>query len=141
MKVLITGGAGFIGSNFIFYMRKKHPEYELVCFDKLTYAGNLETLASVMDQPNFKFIRGDIADREAVDRAFAEEKPDKVVNFAAESHVDRSIEDPGVFLQTNVLGTQVLLDACLKYGAQRYHQVSTDEVYGVLPGPARSVLH
>ena len=133
MKVLITGGAGFIGSNFIFYMRKKHPEYELVCFDKLTYAGNLETLASVMDQPNFKFIRGDIADREAVDRAFAEEKPDKVVNFAAESHVDRSIEDPGVFLQTNVLGTQVLLDACLKYGAQRYHQVSTDEVYGDLP--------
>jgi len=133
MKVLITGGAGFIGSNFIFYMRKKHPDYELVCFDKLTYAGNLETLASVMDQPNFKFIRGDIADRKVVDRVFAEEKPDLVVNFAAESHVDRSIEDPGVFLQTNVLGTQVLLDTCRKYGVRRYHQVSTDEVYGDLP--------
>jgi len=133
MKVLITGGAGFIGSNFIFYMRKKHLDYELICLDKLTYAGNLETLAAVMDQPNFKFIRGDIADREAVDRAFAEEKPDMVVNFAAESHVDRSIEDPDVFLQTNVLGTQVLLDACRKYGVRRYHQVSTDEVYGDLP--------
>jgi len=133
MKVLITGGAGFIGSNFIFYMRKRHPEYELTCFDKLTYAGNLATLESVMEQPNFKFIRGDIADREAVDRAFAEEKPDMVVNFAAESHVDRSIENPGVFLQTNVMGTQVLLDACRKYGVKRYHQVSTDEVYGDLP--------
>lgn len=133
MKILVTGGAGFIGSNFIFYIRKKHPEYELICFDKLTYAGNPATLESVMELPNFRFIRGDIADREAVDRVFAEEKPDVVVNFAAESHVDRSIEDPGVFLLTNVMGTQVLLDACRKYGVKRYHQVSTDEVYGDLP--------
>ena len=133
MKVLVTGGAGFIGSNFIFYMRKRHPEYELVCFDKLTYAGNLATLKSVMGQPNFQFIRGDIADREAVSSLFKTEKPDVVVNFAAESHVDRSIEDPGVFLQTNVMGTQVLLDACRQYGVRRYHQVSTDEVYGDLP--------
>lgn len=133
MKILITGGAGFIGSNFIFYMRKKHPDYELVCLDKLTYAGNLETLASVMDKPNFKFIRADIADREAVYGIFEAEKPDVVVNFAAESHVDRSIENPGIFLQTNVLGTQVLLDACRKVGVKRYHQVSTDEVYGDLP--------
>ncbi len=133
MKILVTGGAGFIGSNFIFYMRKKHPDYELVCLDKLTYAGNLETLSSVMDQPNFQFIRGDIADREAVYGVIETEKPDVVVNFAAESHVDRSIENPAVFLETNVMGTQVLLDACRKYGIQRYHQVSTDEVYGDLP--------
>lgn len=133
MKILITGGAGFIGSNFIFYMRKKHPDYDLVCMDKLTYAGNLATLKSVMDDPKFKFIRADIADREAVYGVFEAEKPDVVVNFAAESHVDRSIEDPGIFLQTNVLGTQVLLDASRKYGVKRYHQVSTDEVYGDLP--------
>jgi len=133
MKMLITGGAGFIGSNFIFYMRKKHPEYELVCVDKLTYAGNLETLAGVMDDPKFKFIRTDIADREAVYGVFEREKPDVVVNFAAESHVDRSIETPDIFLTTNVMGTQVLLDACRKYGVRRYHQVSTDEVYGDLP--------
>ena len=133
MKILVTGGAGFIGSNFIFYMRKKHPDYALVCLDKLTYAGNLETLASVMDTPNFEFIRGDIADRTAVYAAFEAEKPDMVVNFAAESHVDRSIENPSVFLETNVMGTQVLLDACRKYGMERYHQVSTDEVYGDLP--------
>ena len=133
MKILVTGGAGFIGSNFIFYMRRKHPAYELVCLDKLTYAGNLETLASVMDGLNFKFIRGDIADREAVYGIFEAEKPDVVVNFAAESHVDRSIENPAVFLETNVMGTQALLDACRKYGVRRYHQVSTDEVYGDLP--------
>ena len=133
MKILVTGGAGFIGSNFIFYMRKKHPVYELVCLDKLTYAGNLETLASVMDKPHFRFIRADIADREAVYGIFEAERPDVVVNFAAESHVDRSIENPAVFLETNVMGTQVLLDACRKYGIQRYHQVSTDEVYGDLP--------
>ena len=133
MKILVTGGAGFIGSNFIFYMRRKHPDDTLVCLDKLTYAGNLETLASVMDQPDFRFIRADIADREAVYRIFEAEKPDVVVNFAAESHVDRSIENPAVFLETNVRGTQVLLDACRKYGIQRYHQVSTDEVYGDLP--------
>lgn len=133
MKILVTGGAGFIGSNFIFYMRRKHPDDTLVCLDKLTYAGNLETLASVMDQPDFRFIRADIADREAVYRIFEAETPDVVVNFAAESHVDRSIENPAVFLETNVMGTQVLLDACRKYGIQRYHQVSTDEVYGDLP--------
>ncbi|MEY8232639.1 dTDP-glucose 4,6-dehydratase [Oscillospiraceae bacterium 50-16] len=133
MKLLVTGGAGFIGSNFIFYERKKHPDYDIICLDKLTYAGNLETLESVMDQPNFKFVRGDIADREAVFELFQAEKPDVVVNFAAESHVDRSIEDPGIFLKTNVLGTQVLLDACRQYGVKRYHQVSTDEVYGDLP--------
>ena len=133
MKLMITGGAGFIGSNFIFYERKKHPEHEIICLDKLTYAGNLATLASVMDQPNFKFVRGDIADREAVFTLFEAEKPDVVVNFAAESHVDRSIEDPGIFLKTNVLGTQVLLDACRQFGVTRYHQVSTDEVYGDLP--------
>ena len=133
MKILITGGAGFIGSNFIFYMEEKHPEHDLVCLDKLTYAGNLATLAPVMEKPNFRFIRGDIADRETVYDIFENEKPDVVVNFAAESHVDRSIEDPGIFLQTNVMGTQVLLDACRKYGVERYHQVSTDEVYGDLP--------
>lgn len=133
MKVLITGGAGFIGSNFIFYMREKHPDYQLICLDKLTYAGNLATLAPVMEEPNFTFIRADIADREAVYGIFEAEKPDVVVNFAAESHVDRSIENPSVFLETNVMGTEVLLDACRKYGVQRYHQVSTDEVYGDLP--------
>ena len=133
MKILVTGGAGFIGSNFIFYERKKHPDYDIICLDKLTYAGNLATLETVMDQPNFKFIRGDIADREAVFELFQVEKPDVVVNFAAESHVDRSIEDPGIFLKTNVLGTQVLLDACRQFGVTRCHQVSTDEVYGDLP--------
>lgn len=133
MKMLITGGAGFIGSNFIFYMRKMHPDYDLVCIDKLTYAGNLETLASVMDDPKFRFIRADIADRSEIYRIFEVEKPDTVVNFAAESHVDRSIENPAVFLETNVMGTQVLLDASRKYGVKRYHQVSTDEVYGDLP--------
>lgn len=133
MKLLITGGAGFIGSNFIFYLRKKHPDYDLVCVDKLTYAGNLETLASVMDDPKFRFIRADIADRREIYRIFETERPDVVVNFAAESHVDRSIENPAVFLETNVMGTQVLLDASREYGVQRYHQVSTDEVYGDLP--------
>lgn len=133
MKLLITGGAGFIGSNFIFYMHKTHPDDELLCLDKLTYAGNLQTLQSVMEDPKFKFIRADIADRKAVYDIFEAEKPDVVVNFAAESHVDRSIENPAVFLETNVCGTQVLLDACRKYGVKRYHQVSTDEVYGDLP--------
>ena len=133
MTIIVTGGAGFIGSNFIFYQLASHPEDRIVCLDKLTYAGNLSTLASVMDKPNFRFVRADICDREAVDRLFDEEKPDVVVNFAAESHVDRSIEDPGVFLRTNVLGTQVLMDACRKHGIGRYHQVSTDEVYGDLP--------
>ena len=133
MKMFITGGAGFIGSRVIFYMRKTHPDYDLVCLDKLTYAGNLETLAPVMNDPKFKFVRIDIADRKAVYDLFEAEKPDVVVNFAAESHVDRSIENPAVFLETNVMGTQVLLDACRIFGVSRFHQVSTDEVYGDLP--------
>ena len=133
MKMLITGGAGFIGSNFIFYMRDSFPGWELVCVDKLTYAGNLETLTPVIGKAGFKFYRADIADRRAVYDIFEAEKPDIVVNFAAESHVDRSIESPSVFIETNVLGTQVLLDACLKFAVSRYHQVSTDEVYGDLP--------
>jgi len=133
MKLLVTGGAGFIGSNFIFYMIKLHPEYEYICIDKLTYAGNLSTLKIVLDRPNFRFIRADITDRKAVFGIFEEEKPNIVVNFAAQSHVDRSIENPEIFLQTNVIGTQILLDACRKYGVERYHQVSTDEVYGDLP--------
>lgn len=133
MNIIVTGGAGFIGSNFIYYMLKKHPAGRIICVDKLTYAGNLETLEAAMEKKNFKFIRADIADRQAVYRIFEQEKPDIVVNFAAESHVDRSIENPGIFLQTNVIGTSVLLDACRKYGIDRYHQVSTDEVYGDLP--------
>ncbi len=133
MKMIITGGAGFIGSNFIFYMRRQHPEYDLICIDKLTYAGNLATLAPILHDPKFKFVKMDIADRKAVYQLFETEKPDVVVNFAAESHVDRSIENPAIFLETNVMGTQVLLDACRKYGIKRYHQVSTDEVYGDLP--------
>lgn len=133
MTLLVTGGAGFIGSNFIFYWLKHHPEDRVVCLDKLTYAGNLATLAPVMDHPNFRFVRGDICDRAAVDRIFEEEQPQAVINFAAESHVDRSIQAPEVFLQTNVLGTQVLLDACCAHGGVRFHQVSTDEVYGDLP--------
>lgn len=133
MTVIVTGGAGFIGSNFVFYQLKNHPEDRVICFDKLTYAGNLSTLEPVMNHKNFRFVKVDIADREAVYNLFEEEKPDIVVNFAAESHVDRSIENPEIFLQTNILGTQVLMDACRKYGIKRYHQVSTDEVYGDLP--------
>ena len=133
MKLIVTGGAGFIGSNFIFYQRKQHPEDDIICLDALTYAGNLETLEPVMNDPKFKFVKGDIADRKLVYDLFEAEKPDYIVNFAAESHVDRSIENPEVFLRTNVMGTQVLLDACRKYGIRRYHQVSTDEVYGDLP--------
>ena len=133
MNIIVTGGAGFIGSNFVFHMLNKYQDYRIICLDKLTYAGNLSTLAPVMDNPNFRFVKADICDREAVDRLFEEEKPDIVVNFAAESHVDRSIEDPGIFLQTNIIGTSVLMDACRKYGNIRYHQVSTDEVYGDLP--------
>ena len=133
MNILVTGGAGFIGSNFIYYMLKKHPTYRIVCIDALTYAGNLETLENAMENPNFRFFKGDITDRKAVYSLFEEEKFDAVVNFAAESHVDRSIEEPVVFLKTNILGTQVLLDASRKYGNIRYHQVSTDEVYGDLP--------
>lgn len=133
MKILVTGGAGFIGSNFIYYELDNYPNDEVICLDKLTYAGNLETLEVAMKNPKFKFVKGDIADRAFVDELFASEKPDVVVNFAAESHVDRSIENPEIFLQTNVIGTSVLMDACRKYGNIRYHQVSTDEVYGDLP--------
>lgn len=133
MKYLVTGGAGFIGSNFIYYMQRKHPDAQIVCLDLLTYAGNLHTLKKAMENPNFKFVRGDISDRECVFPLFEAEHFDYVVNFAAESHVDRSIENPGLFLKTNILGTQVLMDACRKYGIKRYHQVSTDEVYGDLP--------
>ncbi len=133
MNILVTGGAGFIGSNFIFYMLDKYPDYKIVCLDALTYAGNLETLESIMNNSNFDFIKGDITDRDLVFKLFEKENFDIVVNFAAESHVDRSIEDPGIFLQTNIIGTQVLMDACRKYGVKRFHQVSTDEVYGDLP--------
>lgn len=133
MKILVTGGAGFIGSNFVYYELDNYPNDEVICLDKLTYAGNLETLEIAMKNPKFKFVKGDIADRVFVDELFASEQPDVVVNFAAESHVDRSIENPEIFLQTNVIGTSVLMDACCKYGNIRYHQVSTDEVYGDLP--------
>ena len=133
MTIIVTGGAGFIGANFVFHMLKKYPDYRIVCLDKLTYAGNLSTLAPVMDNPNFRFVKADICDREAVYNLFEEESPDIIVNFAAESHVDRSIENPDIFLKTNILGTAVLMDACRKYGIKRYHQVSTDEVYGDLP--------
>ncbi|WP_300937476.1 dTDP-glucose 4,6-dehydratase, partial [Faecalibaculum rodentium] len=133
MKILVTGGAGFIGGNFVQYMVNKYPEDEIINLDALTYAGNLETLKSIEDKPNYKFVKGDIADREFIMNLFEKERPDVVVNFAAESHVDRSIEDPEIFVKTNVLGTTTLLDASVKYGVKRYHQVSTDEVYGDLP--------
>ncbi len=132
-KFLVTGGAGFIGGNFLHIMVNKYPNDEYVCIDALTYAGNMETLAPIMDKPNFKFVHENICNREAVYKLFEEEHFDYVVNFAAESHVDRSIENPEIFLKTNILGTQVLMDACRKYGIKRYHQVSTDEVYGDLP--------
>lgn len=133
MKIIVTGGAGFIGSNFIFYMLDKHPDYKIICVDNLTYAGNLSTLKSVMENKNFSFHKIDICDRDAIYELFEEEKPDIIVNFAAESHVDRSIENPEIFLDTNIIGTAVLMDACNKYGIERFHQVSTDEVYGDLP--------
>ncbi|MDD7738954.1 MAG: dTDP-glucose 4,6-dehydratase [Fusicatenibacter sp.] len=133
MKVLVTGGAGFIGGNFVHHMVNKYPDYEIVNLDLLAYAGNLETLKPVEDKPNYHFVKGDIADEAFIMDLFEREKFDIVVNFAAESHVDRSIIDPGIFVQTNVMGTRVLLDASRKYGVKRYHQVSTDEVYGDLP--------
>lgn len=131
--ILVTGGAGFIGANFVYLQLEKHPEDKIVCIDKLTYAGNLHTLDKAMQSPNFRFEKIDICDRKAVFAIFNEVRPDIVVNFAAESHVDRSIENPGVFLQTNIIGTQVLMDASREYNVKRYHQVSTDEVYGDLP--------
>lgn len=133
MKILITGGAGFIGGNFVHYMINKYPDYEIVNLDALTYAGNLETLRDVQDKKNYKFVKGDISDREFIFNLFRNEKFDIVVNFAAESHVDRSVINPDIFVKTNVLGTQVLLDASKKYNVIRFHQVSTDEVYGDLP--------
>lgn len=133
MNIIVTGGAGFIGSNFIYFELDKHPEDRIICLDALTYCGNLATLDEAMKNPQFRFVKGDIADRETVFSLFEEEKPDIVVNFAAESHVDRSIDNPEIFLKTNIMGTQVLMDACRKYGITRYHQVSTDEVYGDLP--------
>ena len=133
MKLSVTGGAGFIGSNYINYTMKAHPEDQVICLDALTYAGNLENLKSVENNPNFTFYKEDIRNREGVYKIFEKEKPDVIINFAAESHVDRSITNPQIFVETNVLGTQVLMDACRKYGIKRYHQVSTDEVYGDLP--------
>lgn len=133
MVILVTGGAGFIGSNFIYYELDKYAEDRIVCIDALTYAGNLETLEEALKNERFAFYRGDIADGEFVNGVFAKEHPDIVVNFAAESHVDRSIEAPDIFLRTNVIGTMTLLEACRKYGIQRFHQVGTDEVYGDLP--------
>ena len=133
MTVIVTGGAGFIGGNFVYYMLQNHPEDRVVCVDCLTYAGNLSTLKEALKNPNFRFCKINICDRPAVYALFEEEHPDVVINFAAESHVDRSIENPEVFLQTNILGTAVMMDACRKYGVARFHQVSTDEVYGDLP--------
>ncbi len=133
MKILITGGAGFIGSNFIFYMMDRYPEYEFVCVDKLTYAGSLDTIRPVLDRSNFVFYKADICDRGEMYRIFEAERPDVVVNFAAESHVDRSIDSPEVFLDSNIKGVSVLMDACMRYDVGRFHQISTDEVYGDLP--------
>ena len=133
MKILVTGAAGFIGSNFVYYMLNAHPTYSIVGLDLLTYAGNMKTLKDALDNNNFVFYKADIVDSVEVNRIFEKERPDIVVNFAAESHVDRSITDPGLFLRTNILGTQVLMDGCRKYDVKRYHQVSTDEVYGDLP--------
>ncbi|MBQ9458135.1 MAG: dTDP-glucose 4,6-dehydratase [Bacilli bacterium] len=133
MNILVTGGAGFIGGNFLHIMVKQHPDDRYICLDALTYAGNMETLAPIMDCPNFRFVKADIRDKEAVEKLFQEEKLDAVINFAAESHVDRSIENPQIFLETNIVGTSVLMDACRRHGNIRFHQVSTDEVYGDLP--------
>ena len=133
MKIIVTGGAGFIGGNFIHYMLNKYGDYKIVCLDKLTYAGNLSTLKDVLNDPRFAFVKADICDRKAVFELFGKERPDAVVNFVAESHVDRSITDPSLFLNTNILGTATLMDACRNFGVARFHQVSTDEVYGDLP--------
>lgn len=132
-KLLVTGGAGFIGSNFIYYQLARHPEDQILCLDSLTYAGDIRTLRAAMERPNVEVVRGDITDRDTVFGVFGAYRPDMVVNFAAESHVDRSLRDPGLFLRTNLLGAQVLMDACLRWDVGRFHQVSTDEVYGDLP--------
>lgn len=133
MTLVITGGAGFIGSNFIYFIMKKYPSYRIICIDSLTYAGNISTLEPIIENPNFRFIKESITNKESIFKIFEDEHPDIVVNFAAESHVDRSIENPQVFLETNIIGTSILMDACKKYGVKRFHQVSTDEVYGDLP--------
>ena len=133
MKILVTGAAGFIGTNFVYYELENYPQDKIVALDLLTYAGNLKNLDGCKDNPNFSFVKMDIRDRENIYKLFEKENFDIVVNFAAESHVDRSIENPEIFLQTNIIGTEVLMDASLKYGVKRYHQVSTDEVYGDLP--------
>ena len=133
MTIIVTGGAGFIGGNFMHYMVNKYADDKIICIDSLTYAGNLETLEPIAKKPNYKFYKADITDRKTIFKIFENEKPDYCINFAAESHVDRSVENPEIFLKTNILGTQVLMDACRKYGIKRYHQVSTDEVYGDLP--------
>ncbi len=133
MKIIVTGGAGFIGGNFVYYQLENHPEDTVICVDCLTYAGNMATLEKAMQHDNFFFEKVDIADRRAVFDVFKKYSPDVVVNFAAESHVDRSIENPEVFLRTNIIGTSTLMDACREFGIKRYHQVSTDEVYGDLP--------
>lgn len=133
MKFIVTGGCGFIGSNYLHYVVNQYPEDEFICIDALTYAGNYHNLDPIIDKENFRFVKLDITDRDGVDKLLAAEKPDYVINFAAESHVDNSIKNPGIFVKTNVMGTQVLMDAALKHGVKRYHQVSTDEVYGDLP--------
>ena len=133
MNIIVTGGAGFIGANFVYHMLDKYSDYRIICIDCLTYAGNMSTLEKALKNPNFVFYKTDICDREGIEKIFETEKPDIVVNFAAESHVDRSIENPEIFLQTNILGTANLMNACRKFGIKRYHQVSTDEVYGDLP--------
>lgn len=131
--IVVTGGAGFIGSNFVYYMLNKYPDYRIICLDCLTYAGNIHTLNKAKENPNFRFVKVNICDKEAVKKLFEEEKPDIVVNFAAESHVDRSITGPEIFIKTNVEGTQTLMEVCRELNIPRYHQVSTDEVYGDLP--------
>ncbi len=130
---LITGGAGFIGGNFLLTMVKKYPLDRWICLDALTYAGDTKKLEPIMGLDNFRFVKGNICDKEVVNTLFEEEKFDCVINFAAESHVDRSIDDPDIFLRSNLLGVEVLLNAARKYGIKRFHQVSTDEVYGDLP--------
>lgn len=140
MNILVTGGAGFIGSNFIYYELENHRKDKIICLDKLTYAGNLSTLENALKNKNFEFYRGDICDEKCVENIFESEKIDIVVNFAAESHVDRSISEPTLFFKTNVIGTQILLEACKKYGIKRFHQISTDEVYGELPLDRKDLL-
>ena len=139
-KMLITGGAGFIGSNFIHYILSKYNDYQVINLDKLTYAANLDNLKDIEDNKNYRFIHEDIADQEFIFKLFENEKFDIVINFAAESHVDNSILNPQIFTITNILGTQVLLDACRKYNIKRFHQISTDEVYGELPLDDKNIL-